>query len=119
MKTFIRVFSFVIGVLTLAMAIGILTTAPFSKTVNEATYPVATLLCLTSIGFLLSVREGEKNDDLEHDLRWSKYEERMVRNQFHHMTIKQSDRIDELGQEIIFLREKYHKDIEKVNNGTV
>ena len=119
---FIRVVSFVIGLLTLAMAIGILTTAPFSETVNEVTYPVASLLCLTSIGFLLSVREGEKNDELEHDLRWSRRNEMVIEgmaNNYRNIVSKQSDRIDELGQEVIFLRQKYHEDIEKVNNGTV
>lgn len=116
---FIRVTAFVIGLLTLALAIGILTTAPLSKTKNEATYPVATLLCLTSIGFLLTVREGKKNDDLEHDLRYNiRTYEGMVHS-YRDMVSKQSDRIDELEQEVIFLRQKYHEDIEKVNNGTV
>ena len=116
---FIRAVSFVIGLLTLAMAIGILTTAPLSKTKNEATYPVASLLCLTSIGFLLSVREGEKNDELEHDLRYNRRTYEGMAHSYRDMVSKQSDRIDELGQEVIFLRQKYHEDIEKVNNGTV
>lgn len=119
---FIRVTAFVIGLLTLAMAIGILTTAPFSETANEATYPVASLLCLTSIGFLLSVREGEKNDELEHDLRWSRRNEMSNEarsDNYRHIVMKQADRIDELGQEVIFLREKYHKDIEGAKYETV
>ena len=119
---FIRAFSFVVGLLTLAMAIGILTIAPFSKTENKATYPVATLLCLTSIGFLLSVREGEKNDDLEMKLRWSRrgiISSGASLDNYRHIVIKQADRIDELGQEIVFLRQKYHEDIEKVKDGTV
>ena len=116
---FIRATAFVIGLLTLAMAIGILTTAPLSKTKNEATYPVATLLCLTSIGFLLTVRESDKNDDLEHDLRYNRRTYEGMVHSYRDMVSKQSDRIDELGQEVIFLREKYHEDIEKVNDGTV
>lgn len=119
---FIRATAFVIGLLTLALAIGILTTAPLSKTKNEATYPVATLLCLTSIGFLLTVREGEKNDDLKYKLIWSRYNEgttEIMVDNYRSMVMKQSDRIDELGQEVIFLREKYHEDIEKVKDVTV
>ena len=119
---FIRVTAFVIGLLTLGIAFVILTTAPFSETKNEAAYPVATLLCLTSIGFLLTVREGEKNDELEMRLKGVKWEERRIRviiGIYRDMVSKQSDRIDELGQEVVFLRQKYHEDIEKVKDVTV
>ena len=123
MNPFIRATAFVTGLASLVLAMSIIGAMAFSdgEIPSQAT-PAAIALCSVSIGFLLTVREGELNDDIEQKLRWARFDARSSEaslDNYRFLLRKQAEEINELQLDNAFLREKYHKDIEGAKYETV